>query len=286
MATVSPVLATKNCHERDQYIQFFEEGHKYVVLFEPNLRYTSVTTWNHSHFPHFDADAVISSMMKGRGWKEGHKYWGLTADQIKAMWASNASAVSGAGTDLHFEIECFNNESRLECDYTNKELYALYMSNHGETHESRPLEWKYFINFVKDFPNLKPFRTEWVIYHEDVKISGSIDMVYENQDGTLSIYDWKRSKNITRVNNFNRFALPPQICHLPDSNFWHYALQLNTYKTIIEAKYGRTVRDLFLVRLHPDAEEQNYELIPLPDLSADVRALFLERQGARANESN
>jgi hypothetical protein len=286
MATVSPVLANKNCHARDQYIQFFEEGHKYVVLFEPNVRYTSVTTWNHSHFPHFDADAVISNMMRGRGWKEGHKYWGLTADQIKAMWSTNASAVSGAGTDLHFEIECFNNEPRLDCEYTNKELYALYMSNHRETHESRSLEWKYFINFVKDFPNLKPFRTEWVIYHEDVKISGSIDMVYENQDGTLSIYDWKRSKNITRVNNFNKFALPPQICHLPDSNFWHYALQLNTYKVIIEAKYGRTVRDLFLVRLHPDAEEQNYELIPLPDLSADVRALFLERLGARANESN
>jgi hypothetical protein len=286
MTSVSPVLANKNCHERDQYIQFFEEGHKYVVLFEPNIRYTSVTTWNHSHFPHFDADAVISNMMKGRGWKEGHKYWGLTADQIKAMWASNASAVSGAGTDLHFEIECFNNEPRLECEYTNKELYDLYMSNHGATHESRPLEWQYFINFVKDFPNLKPFRTEWVIYNEDVKISGSIDMIYENQDGTLSIYDWKRAKNITRVNNFNRFALPSQICHLPDSNFWHYALQLNTYKTIIEAKYGRTVRDLFLVRLHPDAEEQNYELIPLPDLSADVRALFLERLGSRANESN
>jgi hypothetical protein len=225
-------------------------------------------------------------MMKGRGWKEGHKYWGLTADQIKAMWSNNASAVSGAGTDLHFEIECFNNESRLDCDYTNKELYNLYMSNHRDTHESRPLEWQYFINFVKDFPNLKPFRTEWVIYNEDVKISGSIDMVYENQDGTLSIYDWKRAKNITRVNNFNRFALTPQICHLPDSNFWHYALQLNTYKAIIEAKYGRTVRDLFLVRLHPDAEEQNYELIPLPDLSADVRVLFLERLRGRANEGN
>jgi hypothetical protein len=286
MTALSPVLATKNCHDRDQYIQFFEEGHKYVVLFEPQIRYTSVTTWNHSHFPHFDADAVISNMMKGRGWKEGHKYWGLTADQIKAMWSNNASAVSGAGTDLHFEIECFNNESRLDCDYTNKELYALYISNHHDTHESRPLEWQYFINFVKDFPNLKPFRTEWIIYNEDVKISGSIDMVYENQDGTLSIYDWKRAKNITRVNNFNRFALTPQICHLPDSNFWHYALQLNTYKAILEAKYSRTVRDLFLVRLHPDAEEQNYELIPLPDLSADVRALFLERLRGRANEGN
>jgi hypothetical protein len=30
------------------------------------------------------------------------------------------------------------------------------------------------------------------------------------------------------------------------------------------------------VRLHPDAEEKNYELIKLPDLSSDVRSLFQE----------
>jgi CRISPR/Cas system-associated exonuclease Cas4 (RecB family) len=132
------------------------------------------------------------------------------------------------------------------------------------------------MNFVKDFPELKPYRTEWTIYHEDVKISGSVDMIYENSDGTLSIYDWKRAKNITRINNWNKFALPPQICHLPDSNFWHYAMQLNTYKVILEEKYGKKVTDLYLVRLHPDAEEKNYELIKLPDLSNEVRQLFRE----------
>jgi ATP-dependent exoDNAse (exonuclease V) beta subunit len=145
-------------------------------------------------------------------------------------------------------------------------------------HESKSLEWRYFINFVKDNPDLKPYRTEWTVYHDDVKISGSIDMIYENPDGTLSIYDWKRAKNITRINNYNKFALSAQICHLPDSNFWHYALQLNTYKAIIEQKYNKKVTDLFLVRLHPDAEEKNYELIKLPDLSIEINELFLERK--------
>ena len=73
--TLEPVLSTRNFHPRDANIQFYEEGHKYVILTEPDVKYTSVTTWNHSHFPHFDADAIISNMMKGRGWKEGHKYW-------------------------------------------------------------------------------------------------------------------------------------------------------------------------------------------------------------------
>ena len=65
---------------------------------------------------------------------------------------------------------------------------------------------------------------------------------------------------------------------MPDANFWHYALQLNTYKAIIEQKYGKKVTDLFLVRLHPDAEEKNYELIKLPDLSTEISDLFLERK--------
>jgi hypothetical protein len=33
---------------------------------------------------------------------------------------------------------------------------------------------------------------------------------------------------------------------------------------------------MFLVRLHPDAEEKNYELIELPDLSTEVKELFTE----------
>ena len=276
--TLYPVLSSRNSHPRDDDIQFYEEDHKYIILSEPDVKYTSVTTWNHSHFPKFEADNIIDNMMKGKGWKEGHKYWGLTPEQIKAQWNNNRDAVAGAGTDLHYEIECFNNNKLLSFPYTNKELYELYMSDNNLTHDSKAIEWLYFINFVRDNPHLKPYRTEWTVYHDDVKISGSIDMIYENPDGTLSIYDWKRAKLITRINNFNKFALPPQICHLPDSNFWHYALQLNTYKAIIEQKYGKVVKNLFLVRLHPDAEEKNYELIELPNLSTEISDLFIERK--------
>ena len=65
---------------------------------------------------------------------------------------------------------------------------------------------------------------------------------------------------------------------MPDSNFWHYALQLNTYKRILERKYDKTVTDLYLVRLHPDAEEKNYDLIKLPDLTKEIDELFEERK--------
>ena len=275
--TLHPVLSSRNSHERDQNISFFEEDHKYIISFEPDVKYTSVTTWIHEHFPHFDADDIIQKMMKGKNWKEGHKYWGLTPEQIKAQWSANADAVSGAGTDMHYQIECFHNSLRGGV-YTYQELYDDYMaSTTEEERETKSTEWKYFINFVKDHLHLKPYRTEWTVYHEDLKVSGSIDMIYENPDGTLSIYDWKRSKLITRINTFNKFALKPRICHLPDSNFWHYALQLNTYKYILEKKYDKKIKELYLVRLHPDAEEGNYELIELPNLSTEVTELFEER---------
>lgn len=268
------VLSTTNKHERDSYIQFFEQGHKYTIQTDPTSTYTSVTTWNHSHFPKFDADEIVKKMMSGKNWKEGHKYWGMTAKQIKAQWSNNKDNVAGAGTKLHYDIECFMNNPHLPKGYTHKDLFDYYYNANTHVFENNSIEWEYFIQFVKDHPDLKPYRTEWMVYNEDVKLAGSIDMVYENPDGKLSIYDWKRSKEITKVNNYDKYAITECVSHLPDSNFWHYALQLNTYKEMLEQKYGKKVSGLYLVRLHPDAEEQTYELLKVPVLKAEMKDLF------------
>jgi len=283
------VLSVENKHERDSHIVFEEEGHKYTITCDANSTYTSVTTWNHKQFPIFDANLIIKNMMRGKNWKEGHKYWGLTGEQIKEQWSNNGSAVSSAGTNMHYEIECFMNNPTLKAGYTHHELINNYYNDNKENKENKEnknnqnnliystLEWKYFLEFVKDNPTLKPYRTEWTIYHEELKLAGSIDMIYENEDGTLSIYDWKRCKDITRINTYNKFAVTKCISHMPDSNFWHYTLQLNTYKSILEDKYGKVIKELFLVRLHPDAEEKTYELIPLPILKREIDDLNNER---------
>jgi ATP-dependent exoDNAse (exonuclease V) beta subunit len=269
--SVNSILSQYNAHPRDPFITFYEPTHKYTILTDPHSQYTSVTTWNHSHFPHFDADDIIDKMMKNNKWREGHKYWGLTKEQIKKQWSDNAASVSGAGTDMHFAIECFMNNEDLPYPFYHKDLLEYEMEDNIATTK----EWEYFLDFLRDYQDFKPYRTEWMIYDEDLKLSGSIDMVYENPDGSLNIYDWKRAKEITRSNNFNKFALTKSISTMPDTNFWHYALQLNTYKAILERKYSKQIRDLYLVRLHPNAE--SYELICLPDLSQQIRFLFEER---------
>jgi ATP-dependent exoDNAse (exonuclease V) beta subunit len=117
-----------------------------------------------------------------------------------------------------------------------------------------------------------------MIYHEDLLLAGSIDMVYENDDGTLMIYDWKRSKEIKKTDNFLKFALTECISHLPDTNFWHYSLQLNTYKKMIEEKYGKKVTKLCLVCLHPNNKNKSFQLISVPDLQNELNDLFALRK--------
>jgi ATP-dependent exoDNAse (exonuclease V) beta subunit len=279
-STLYHILSQRNKHPRDDSIQFEEQGHKYTIVTDPYSKYTSVTTWNHSHFPHFDADEIITKMMSGRSWKQGHKYWGLSRDQIKDMWNVNRDNAAGAGTNLHHEIECFMNSNVIRFEYTHLELFQQNSIFVKYDKTERPKEWSYFLQFVKDTPNLKPYRTEWMIYHEEWKLAGSIDMVYENSDGSLSIYDWKRSKDISRTNAFNKYATTESIGHFPDSNFWHYALQLNTYKAILESKYDKKVKGLYLVRIHPDCQEETYELIDVPDLSSEIQNLIMEKKSA------
>jgi hypothetical protein len=79
-----------------------------------------------------------------------------------------------------------------------------------------------------------------------------------NEDGTLSIYDWKRCKSVDKFVTYNQFALGP-VSHLPDTNFWHYSIQLNTYKLIIERNYGYTIKGMYLVCIHPDLDT-NYQI--------------------------
>jgi len=246
---VPTYLSNKNPHPRDENISFEEGPHIYTVCGNRG-GYTSVTTWNHSHFAHFDADAIINKMLKSKKMQDpSYKYYGKTKEQIKKMWDDKRDSSSTAGTKMHNDIEYYYNNEDVDND---------------------SLEFSYFKNFVRDNPNLKPYRTEWMIYHEDMMLSGSVDMTFENSDGSLQIYDWKRCEEIKHEAEFNQFAKTPCIDHLPDTNFWHYALQLNVYKYILESKYNKKVTDLYLVCMHPDNKYKNYQRIKVPVLEEEM----------------
>lgn len=231
------MLANLHPHDRDNDISFQESGHIYDI--KGDRFYKSCTTWVKSFFEKFDADAIIDKMMSKPDWPSS-KYYGMTKKQIKDQWNKNGSASAGYGTDMHAIIEDYYNGIIRECD--------------------KP-EYKFFQNFAKDHEHLKPFRTEMMVYDEDIRICGSIDMLFQNEDGTLSIYDWKFAKELNMTSAFHKKALSP-IEYMDDCNYSHYSLQLNVYRIILERKYGYKIRDMFLIFMHQNLSD-NYVKVPV-----------------------
>jgi len=294
-ASKNDYLSKKNPHPRDAHIHFDEGPHKYTIDgingVTADTAFTSVTTLVHQHFEHFDAKKVITAMMRNqKKWNDpiaNAKYYGKTAEEIEQMWTNAGRDAATKGTAMHYNIECFYNTPP-----------AATVAPDTNTDTADPPEIGYFLNFNQEHvagetATLRPYRTEWTVFHEEARIAGSIDMVYEiiepDTDATadtdtdttadtgtpLAIYDWKRCKEIIKTNRAGKFATHPAIEHLPDTNFWHYALQLNIYKYILQTKYGKTITDLYIIVLHPDA--QNYQRVKLPDLQTEVTELFEER---------
>jgi hypothetical protein len=279
---VLDTLQKRNPHSRDDDVLFEPEEHKYEVK-QDSHPYMSVTTWNSSNFSNFETDEIITKMMASKRWKPGHKYWGLTVDRIKDMWRITRDTAGSLGECLHKLIEKFMNRPT---GVTVNHKLLLYASMLDDPFEAKVAdecgirtEWNYFIQYIVDNPEMVPFRTEWRIYHEELKLCGTMDMVYLNPDGTLSIFDWKRSKEMKQfepIANFRTFCTTPGLEHLPDLNYWHYVLQLNMYKMILEQRYDKVVSAMCLVRLHANSEK-GYEIFVLPTITEEIKSLISRR---------
>ena len=239
-------------HERDAHIEFDEPLHKYTILGATD--FTSVTTFIGKVFDHFDADAVISKMMKSRNWTKS-KYYGMTAEAIKKQWSEAGSAAAAEGTKMHADIE---------------QYYK------AEPYENQSPEFDQFLRFDAEC-TLRPYRSEWRVYNEDIKIVGTIDMVFQHPDGTVSIYDWKRTKKLDKYDSWGKRANHPALKHIPDTNYWHYALQLNLYQFILESKYGLCVIERILICCHP--ERSAFEAAAVPNLQHEIAVLLASPQG-------
>ena len=141
----------------------------------------------------------------------------MTKPEIKQMWADSGKRCS-FGTTMHENIEKF---------YNNVPDIST--------------EFNYFLNFTKHKDEIIAYRTEWMIYDVELKLAGSIDFVYQDKDGNLSIEIGKDQRKLKKPFR-NECSVNPIIEHIPDCNFWHYSLQLNTYKAMLERNYDKKLK--------------------------------------------
>lgn len=255
----SNLLSYKNSHKNDSRIKFQEEGHIYWID-DDSTNLISCTTYIHKFFEDFNTDKIIKNIISGFKWKNDptYKYYKMTYEEIKKLWDDNGKNASKLGTELHAKIEIFYND--LEVEYTDESTDFLQ-----------------FLDFYENHQDLEIYRTEWMIFAEDEKITGSVDALFLNEDGTLTIGDWKRSKKIDFESFGGKTGKEP-FEYIEDSNYNHYCLQLNLYKGIIEKYYGFKVKDMFLGVFHPENKDGKYLKINIPIMEKETELLFEYRQ--------
>ena len=107
-------------------------------------------------------------------------------------------------------------------------------------------------------------------------MAGTVDMVYEKENGELFIFDWKRTSKLVDQNNqpilkdFN-FGYDG-LSHLADNSFNRYALQQNVYKYIIEKHYQKKISSMNLLVLHPNYDD--YVHLKLPEMKKEAAFLI------------
>lgn len=188
--------------------------------------------------------------------------------ELIETWESKGTMARQVGTQLHLAIENYFKNLQMPDSY-HFEYSGRYV--HINTSVSIKKEIGYFKNFLKDNPNLKPFRTEWRICDLKYDIAGSIDFICRNGDG-FDMYDWKRSKRSSPYeSSYNKHG-KNGLEAVPDISYWHYALQQNLYRYILRENYGITVNKMNIVILHPDFS--NYIVYEIPQMDSEIKIML------------
>ena len=241
MADARPgALAQLHPFPRESRVTFAEAGHIYTVDGQRVPR--SVTSLVHSFADEFDAARIVDAM-------------GVPVEDRAALlrqWELNGKVQRARGHLLHFHAESLLNGCQVE-------------EPHSPEFRQASTVYREFIMAL----GLQPFRTELCIFHCGLRVAGSVDLLCRDpSDGSLVIFDWKRSKEI-RTDTVR--SMRPPLQHLPDCNYWHYALQLNMYRYILESEYGFRISRMYLAIVHPSLTKPRVMMVPR--MEDDIQAI-------------
>ena len=251
-------------YEQDEFIDFLPEEH--VYLYRGEYQLLPVSNLVGYFFEPFDGQ---------RAALRRQERYGIPAEQTLREWNRVGCMASEVGTFLHEQTENYFQNGRFETRYV--------FRYEGESEEVcvEP-ERQHFMRFVRDY-HIRPYRQEWPVYDVDLNIAGTIDMICRDDDGQFVIYDWKRSRKVVDdagrpiVTGFGG-KMSLNGISVPDTAYYHYCLQQNLYRYMLQQNYGIQVKSLNLVVLCADYD--NYRLVPVPlmdDVMARIVSICKER---------
>ena len=239
-------------------IHFDEASHVYSVV-GAEVR-CSVTALVHKYSGGFDARAVIEQMQARDSWERTRCTYlrddgtEMSVEEIMEKWEANGRVQRSRGTLMHYHIEQYLNGAIIEKPNSPEfeqflELYDAVLSEY------------------------QIFRTEAPIFHPGLGVAGQVDCLCLDDSGGTVLRDWKRAKE---VRTDNRQQMLPPLHHLPDCNYFCWALQANMYRHILESCYHLKVSRMLLGVMHPLSPRP--VCVELPRLEAEI-ALIVEDEG-------
>lgn len=257
-------LIQENANNRDERISFDADAHRYFIDDNPDT--ISVTQLIDKFFPEFDSPYWSKRKAVERLIAEGISQ---TEENILSMqkdilneWEDKRIDSASKGTALHESIENYYN---------------------GKPYVSNSQEFQQFLSFKDRYQGMIPYRSEWRIFDEDLLVAGTVDMVYKKEDGSLYMFDWKRSKNVINqdgsIKNDMFNSAYGDLAHLGDNSFNKYCLQQNIYKAILEKRYHKKISSMNLLVMHENYDR--YHHIRIPNMETEVNHIFTFAYSAR-----
>jgi len=208
----------------DKEIALDKGNHEYRLSSQPDIEFTSVTTFVDQFFEGFDSEKIAANLVNNVP-----KYFDHTVESLIAEW----DAARQHGTDVHQEIEDWINDS-------------------VEPKEPKAIAGKNWLNSYRMKTDMD-ILSEVIVYSKELRIAGTVDILAKDRvTGKYELIDWKTSKRIDTVSFKGKVGTSPVTRNVQDCNFNHYALQLSLYRYLLEEYYGIIVNKLLIAQLQDE----------------------------------
>ena len=238
-------------YEQDAHIDF--EPCEHIYIYKGIKRMLPVSSLIAYFFEEFQALPQAENQLR---------YKGIPVEENLDKWERAGRMASEVGTFVHLQTENYFQRGFFETEC------QLQFGSETEVVNVEQ-EKLHFLRFIRDY-DIEPYRQEWPVYDKDLNIAGTIDLICKDDDGEFTIYDWKRSSKVVNaqgqpiVEGF-RGKMSCNGISLPDTSFYHYCIQQNLYRYMLESHYGIRVKAMNLVVLCPDYPTYYVAQVPKMD---------------------
>ncbi len=227
-----------NRHYNDAYVVFVggieNPLEHYYAIDGDKTGVISVTGVIHEGFEPFDPDKMSRICSANAG--PSSIYYNKSIQDCLDMWDENRDT----GSAKHASID----------DYLQGRPQRPIQTGKSKIVDGPPLG---FFEFLKAYPDLVPYRTEWSLFSRRHLLSGQMDAIFWDKRREIFVgVDWKNVRNF-KTSSYTMGKIPAtadyQDCHLG-----HYTVQLNLYRELLERYYGIVLGEMMVVNFPADAE--------------------------------